>query len=61
MVRWICGVPLMSGTASAELYSRLGIECITAAVRVDSGGTVTWSKRIMMFEFQHVDVLKLKE
>jgi len=29
MVRWMCGVHLKSRKASAELNSRLGIECIT--------------------------------
>jgi len=33
MVRWMCGVHLKSRTASAELNSRLGIECITDVVR----------------------------
>jgi len=28
MVKWMCGVQLKSKTASAELNSRLGIECI---------------------------------
>jgi len=33
MVRWMCGVHLKSRKASAELNSRLGIECITDVVR----------------------------
>jgi len=33
MVRWMCGVHLKIRTASAELNSRLGIECITAVVK----------------------------
>jgi len=33
MVRWIYGVHLKIRMASAELNSRLGIECITGVVR----------------------------
>jgi len=33
MVTRVCGVHLKSRTASAELYSQLGIECITDMVK----------------------------
>jgi len=37
VVRWMCSVHLLkSRTASAELNSRLGIECITDVVRRSS-------------------------
>jgi len=60
MVRWKCGVHLKR---SAELNSRLGIECITEVVR---RSRLRWfghvkRKDIVMIGFQCVEVLKLME
>jgi len=59
--RWMCGVDLKSRTVSAELNSRLGIECITAVAR---WSRLQWfghvkrknSERIMMIGFQNIEV-----
>jgi len=41
MVRWMCGVHFKRRTASAELNSRLGIECITCGKTKQTA--VVWS------------------
>jgi len=53
---------LKSRTASAELNSWLGIECITDVVRqADCGDLVMWRESIVMIWFQLVDVLEVIE
>jgi len=46
MVRWMCGIPLKSRTASAVLNRQLCIECITD-VEVDCSGLVRPNEKIL--------------